>query len=333
MLVHCQAKSYARANGIPTEKQDTDRSTVSWEQTEDPIFTDPSWTFIPFICIFIPSNLLMLSFNLLSFRKSFLLLQRQGKQAKILYQASAIVLTFVNIVALISDIALLAMDMGIDVEVAVLPQKVPLVVLILILELPLACSNTHNAVLNDANQPNTRCQRFTHAFALCQIIWFMHRFVNDIIISVVYFVIAPAQTLGIDTLLLTIIGSAIAFVAIIIHKWSRSDGKNKQLYSFVFCTALNGLMICGLLFVITWAFIIFVDNGLKSAGMGGLILSLIPPLTVTVIGYIVKEKYFKSSPSESENELQEVNETTAIQNVDDAGQDPQEATPLLHSQC
>ena len=274
----------------------------------------------------------MLSFTLLNFRKSFLLLQRQGKQAKILYQASAIVLTFINIVALISDITLLIIkDIAHSVDVIVLLVKVPLVVLILILELSLACSNTHNTILNDANQPNTRCQRFAHAFALCQIIWFMHRFVNDVIISVTYFVIAPAQTLGIDTLLLMIIGSAIAFVAIIIHKWSGSEGKNKQLYSFVFCTALNGLMICGLFFVITWAFITFVDNGLKSAGMGGLILSLIPPLAVTVIGYIVKEKYFKSTSSRSENELQEVDGTTTIQNVDDAEQDPQEARPLLHS--
>ena len=66
--------------------------------------------------------------------------------------------------------------------------------------------------------------------------------------------------------------------------------------------------------------------------MGGLILSLIPPLAVTVIGYIIKEKYFKSTSSRSENELQEVNETTTIQNVDDEAQDPQETTPLLHSQ-
>ena len=163
----------------------------------------------------------------------------------------------------------------------------------------------------------------------------MHRLVNDAIISVAFFVIAPAQTLGIDTLLLTTIGSGIAFVAIIIHKSSRFGGWNKQLYSFVFCTALNGLMVCGLLFAITWVYIIFVDNGLKSAGMGGLILSLIPPLAVTVIGYIIKEKYFNSISSEPDNGLQEVslNGTTTIQNdADDTEQDPQETTPFLHSQ-
>ena len=215
----------------------------------------------------------------------------------------------------------------------VLSIKAPLVLLIFTLDMSVAYFSTN--IHNSANQPNSRCQRITHAFALCQIVWFVHRLVDDVIISVMYFIIAPAQTLGIDALLLAIIGSAIAFVAIIIHKRSRSGGCSKQLRCFVVCTVCNSLMICGLLFVITWAFIVFVSNGLKSAGIGGLILSLIPPLAITVIGYIIKEKYFKSLlSSESENHLQEMNRTTTIQNVDDAEQDVQlqEARPPLHLQ-
>ena len=82
-------------------------------------------------------------------------------------------------------------------------------------------------------------------------------------------------------------------------------------------------------------FIMLIGYGLKSAGMGGLILTLIPPLAVTVIGYIIKKKYFKSVPSsESENQLREMNGTSTIQNVHDAEQDVQlqEVRPLLHSQ-
>ena len=115
----------------------------------------------------------------------------------------------------------------------VLPAKVPLVLFISLLELSVACSNIHICAI----QRNMRCQRFTYAFAFCQITWFVHRLVNDVIISVVFFIIAPAQTIGIGTLLLSVIGSAIAFVAIIIHKSSKTDGCNKRLYSFVFCTA------------------------------------------------------------------------------------------------
>ena len=355
LMTLLQAKAYARANGIPTEKQDTDRSIIQYwlyMSCENPAggcisnvtsFTDPVYILFSFPYIFIFSNVLVLSFALLNLWKSFLWLQRQGEQAKILYKASAIVLTLVNIIALISDISILVQDgkaQCLDGLVCiVLPTKT---LVILILELPVACFSTN--ILNDANQPNTRCQRFAyalalcqrfaHALALCQIVWFIHRLVNDVIISVAFFVIAPAQTLGIDALFLATIGSAIAFVAIIIHKWSRFGGCNKWLCCFVLCAAFNGLVVSGLLFIITWVFLIFVNNGLKSSGMGGLILSLIPPLAVTVIGYIVKEKYFKSSSSsESENELpQEVNGTTTIQNVNDEEQDPQEATPLLHSQ-
>ena len=345
-LLFTQAKAYARANGIPTgEKLDTDRSIIGppctisnydycYDQSANssPLI-DPSLTGLLFICIFTMSNVFMLNLALLNFRKIFLALQRQGKQAKILYKATAIVLTFVNIITLISDISISVKNFEVIVLVwSVLFIKIPLTVLMLVLELLAAYFST--PILNDATlkRRNVWCQRFSHAFAMCQITWFVHRLVNDTLISIVFFVIAPAQTLGIDTLLLATIGSGIAFVAIIIRRGFH--GCNKFFFSFMFCTILNGITMCGLLFVITLVFIIFVDNGLKSAGMGGLILSLIPPLAVTVIGYIIKEKYFNSTSSKSEAEdgLQEVNGT--IQNdVDDAEQDPQETTPLLHSQC
>ena len=93
-------------------------------------------------------------------------------------------------------------------------------------------------------------------------------------------------------------------------------------------------MICGLLFVITLLYIVFVDNGLKSAGIGGLILSLIPPFIATVLGYIVKEKYFKpissiQGISELHVQVQEADQTTAIQIDDTEELKPQETTPLL----
>lgn len=339
-------KAYARANGIPIEKQDKDRSIVrNWSilcsenqvtgYNEGP-FTNTCNTPITLFGIFALANLLVLTLTSLNIRKSFLWLKRQGKQAKILYKASAIVLTFVNIITLISDIAIVISNVRstnskfyyVSYSMPMI-VKIPIVLLILIPELIVTCFSTH-----ETNQIR-RCtrQRFSHAFDFCQIIWFVHRLVNDVIISVVFFVIAPTQTLGIDALLLVIIGSAIAFLAIIIHKGS--DGCNKQLCSFSVCIALNGLIIFGLLLAVIWVFVILIDNGLRSAGMGGLILSLVPPVTVSIVGYIVKEKYFKWTSSDSamsEQLLQEMNKTTPIQNIDDEAQDTQEITPLLHSQ-
>lgn len=222
------------------------------------------------------------------------------------YSASAVVFTLVNVITLISDIIIIALR-----KRSWALAKIPLVLLILALELPLACFNTHITY-----RSNLKYHRFVHAFFFCQIVWFLHRLVNDVIISVAFFIIAPAQTLGIDALLLTIIGSYIAF-SVISHKRSRANSHHKkccQSCSFVLCMTTNFVMICVLLFSIVMVFIVFVDNGLKSA----VVLSLIPTLAVSVIGYIIKELYKSTSP-ESGNmngpQLQ-VNRTT-IQNINE----------------
>ena len=228
-------------------------------------------------------------------------------------------LTCVNIIALISDVYIVVSDnMHItdsDPDSALLlllPVKIPLILLILILETPVACFNTRTL-----DEPNTRCQRIVHAFALCQIIWFVYRLVNDAIISVIFFILAPAQTLGIVTLLLAIIASAIAFVAILIYNFEGCSGKTCTV---TICVILNGFMICGLLLAITLLYIVLVDNGLKSAGMGGLILSLVPPLAVFTAGLIINQKYFKSKGSPTSvtttTEPGERNQTMAIQRND-----------------
>ena len=341
----CQAKSYARAyiNGTQQSKEENDRSSVSEldsdvsDQCQSAKFNFlirpyNAWALV--LGIFYFSNLLVLTSTLLSFRKVFLWLQGQNKQIKTLYKASAIVLTFINIITLISDLDIVVndgmqsntIDDGYDmmdiIFLILLPAKAPLVVLILILETPVICFNTH--LLNDGSQMNTKCQRFIHAFAFCQIIWFVHRFINDAIISVIFFVLAPAQTLGIVTLFLSIIASAITFAAVLIY-----DSKgNRKKCSFIICMALNGLMISGLLLTITLLYIVFVDNGLQSAGMGGLILSLVPPFAVFIIGLIINQKYFKSKEPPTSTtaapESGEPNQTTIIQ-VDDN----EESVPLL----
>ena len=300
-------------NGAQQSKDETDRSSVSdgvrfahyYDETDycqshaANVLIQPSNAWILVLGIFYFSNLLVLTSTLLYFRKVFLWLQGQKKQIKTLYKASATVLTCVNITALISDLYIIISDSNqsvksdsdliIIVVSIMIPAKVMQVLLILILETPVACFNTK--LLNNANQPNTRCQRFAHAFALCQIIWFVHRLVNDAIISVIFFVLAPAQTLGVVTLLLATIASAITFVAILIHNFKGCD---RKMCTHMICVILNGLIICGLLLVTSLLYIVLVDNGLKSAGMGGLILSLVPPLAVFTVGLIINQKYFKA---------------------------------------
>jgi hypothetical protein len=159
----------------------------------------------------------------------------------------------------------------------------------------------------------------------------VHRLINDAIISVIFFVLAPAQTLGVITLLLATIASAIAFVAILIHNF---NGCNKKMCTHMICVTLNGLIICGLLLAITLLFIVLVDNGLKSAGMGGLILSLVPSFAVFTIGLIINQKYFKSQKEPPTSvtatpEPGEPNQTTAIQMDDNINEGDSEGIPLL----
>ena len=129
--------------------------------------------------------------------------------------------------------------------------------------------------------------------------------------------------------ILATIASAIAFVAILIHNFK---GCNRKMYTFMICVTLNGLIICGLLLAISLLFIILVNNGLKSAGMGGLILSLVPPFAVFTIGLIINQKYFKSQ-KESPTAVTttpvpgEPNQAMAIQTDDN--EEYSEGTPLL----
>ena len=113
-------------------------------------------------------------------------------------------------------------------------------------------------------------------------------------------------------------------------RMTQVDASNKLS---MICVTLNGIILCGLLLAITLLFIILVNNGLKSAGMGGLILSLVPPLAVFTIGLIINQKYFKSQTEEPPTtvtttpEPGEPNQAMAIQMDDNEGDS--EGIPLL----
>ena len=50
------------------------------------------------------------------------------------------------------------------------------------------------------------------SFGFCQVLWFAYRLLIDMIMSAIFFIIAPAQTIGIITLLLFTILCAIVFI-------------------------------------------------------------------------------------------------------------------------
>ena len=131
-----------------------------------------------------------------------------------------------------------------------------------------------------------------HAFALCQIVWFVHILATYAIISIIVFAIAPAQILGTVTLLLSTIACAIIFVAHCLKKRCGSCRREtlNNISSSV-CTFIIGTVTIALIATVTLLFVAFVNNGLKSAGMGGFILSLIPPSIIFVISLFVNREF------------------------------------------
>ena len=83
----------------------------------------------------------------------------------------------------------------------------------------------------------------------------------------------------------------ILFVAYVVHKGIRGGGCHRRTFLPVLSAILIGITTCGLVFIFTLLFIALVDNGLKSTGIGGFILSLLPPSIIFIAGLCVEWVY------------------------------------------
>ncbi len=249
-------------------------------------------------------NILILVFTILYFGKVFSWIEQpQHKKLKELLKASAIVLTFINLGTFVYDLIIHTATIIAYTHNGILPienpksrhltdfdygiyliLKIVLVFLILIFDITVSCFNTCK------HRPG--CSSAVYASALCQITWFMHRLATDIIIFVIAFTVAPAQALGMVTLLLSTVGCAVFFVSKCQAGCScRNCTCNRKTFPTICCTILIAICTIGLICTVTLLFISLVDNGLQSAGVGGFILSLIPPVVVFVIGLGINREF------------------------------------------
>ena len=286
-------------------------------------------------CTFVWLNILILILTVLYTEEIYvgINVEESRSNLKDLYKASAGVLTFINLAAVGGDLSAVAMfyskliylyDDSTYIYSAYLTLKLFLVVLIMITDLVVSCLCTckHN---------KRRLHQILHALALCQIIWFVHRLATEAIISAITFIIAPAQTLGTVTLLLSTVVCAILFVSSLLKEGQQCCSKA------VFCTLLIAICTTGLIVTVTILFIALVDNGLQSAGMGGFILSLVPSTAIFVIGLCVNREiavnfyhnvFASSSASGSANE--EVNHAADARPVNVTVKNPVNATETTH---
>ena len=207
-----QASAYVRNEGIPVQEM-LDISWIKDVTNSDlipqySVFNMPSTVAGLIFCAYIFLNILILIFTVLNLGKVFeWIKQPQHNHLKDLYKASAIVLTFINFAAFVDVIPIIiSLD---DISTCPILYLI-LVFLIFIIDISVSCFNTCKY--------GCECSKAMHALALCQIIWFVHRLATDAIISIIEFVIAPAQTLGMVTLLLSTVICAILFVSALLRK-------------------------------------------------------------------------------------------------------------------
>ena len=224
---------------------------------------------------------------LLCFDDIFLWLQG-GEKSRALYIASGAVLAIINVVTFIGEIKFLNQlisDQNLMISTYYVAVKLPLMVLIFTVEIVTICYNTYKY------RPMKCLRWLTHSLACCHILWFIHRLATDMIMSIMSFILAPAQTLGILTLILSTVVCMIIFVAYMVHKGTVGGGCDRRTTLPVLSVILIGITTCGLVFIFTLLFIALVDNGLKSTGIGGFILSLLPPLIIFIASLCVEWMY------------------------------------------
>ena len=294
------------------------------QQYMEDFFSSPSVETMIF-CIFLWLNTLLLIITVPNMDKVCSWLEEQHESLKDMYKASAGVLAFFNLAALSVDLTIMTLFYQYLIYhaksdfITYLTMKLLLVILIIIVDLLVTCRSTlkHN---------QKKFHGIMHALALCQIVWFVHRLATDVIISVITFIIAPAQTLGTLTLLLSTVACAILFVSSLLKK------RHNCCSLSVLCTILTAICTSGLIATVIILFIGLVDNGLQSARMGGFILSLIPPTTIFVIGLCVNREimfnFYRNVLASSSNtpSSTNMNDTRASGNINSQAN---ETTPLI----
>ena len=64
--------------------------------------------------------------------------------------------------------------------------------------------------------------------------------------------------------------------------------------SSLFCISVTGIVTVALVLMITLLFVTLVDNGLRSAGMGGFLLTIIPPIIALIVGVYINRQTLDS---------------------------------------
>ena len=192
-----------------------------------------------------------------------------------------------------------------------------------------------------------RHSRIIHTLALINIVWFVQTIlVPGTFVTLFFIILKAAQTIAIMSLVISGLLCAVIFTSFIVYKYSNYDFERpttvgKHIYN---CLDVS-LTISGILFVFFFVittlllYLSLVRQGLSTAGIGGVLVALIPSTVLSLLGIGLKRKLLggsrdssSSHPDHQQQQQQQVRDPqlgdVAIQIPDDRGEQD-ENTPLL----
>ena len=140
--------------------------------------------------------------------------------------------------------------------------------------------------------------RMIHILALINIVWFVQTIlVPGAIVAVFFLILQPAQTIGMISLVVSCILCAITFSSVIVyaHKTFRGLATEVCVKSLVLIVALF-LIFC----IIITTLLLYselIQNGLGTAGIGGVLVALIPSAALSILGFMMRRKLLGTTGS------------------------------------
>ena len=140
--------------------------------------------------------------------------------------------------------------------------------------------------------------RMIHILALIHIVWFVQTIlVPSAIVAVFFLILQPAQTIGMISLVVSCILCAITFSSVIVyaHKTFRGLATEVCVKSLVLIVAL--FLIFSIIITTLLLYSELIQNGLGTAGIGGVLVALIPSAALSILGFMIRRKLLGTTGS------------------------------------
>lgn len=276
--------------------QYADISTVTSENSNICLDSDSSHVFAIVTAIFFSLNMFVLGLVSRYLHQSLCWIYTQDKQAKNMYVVTVIIVMVVNCSSFI--VRCLSQSDSVSLSFVLLTISI-----LLVIEVPIVIYHTITVTRKTTlMQAEKVLFGFLHILGCCHIIWFIHSLGTDAIIATIYFVVFPAQTVGVVTIYLsTILGTIVTLkYAFSTCEWGKlrtCKGCCIQCLSLM-CILFTGFFAVALMISVGFLYIILVHFGLSTERAGGYLISFAPPVVALVVGVYIKrerlDKFLKS---------------------------------------